>query len=72
MTQATITTVEFGITVAQEFVSAYGPVSLMTIQEELEIQCSLNLEKIAEVLEYCVNNDWEMYDDMDLIYWNRD
>ena len=71
MSQSRITTVDFGIEVAQEFVSAYGPVSLMTIQENLDVQCALNLSQTAEVLEYCVNNDWMQYDGMDLIYWNK-
>ncbi len=71
MSQSRIATVEFGIEVAQEFVSAYGPVSLMTIQEELDVQCALNLSQTAEVLEYCVNEDWEEYDGMDLIYWDK-
>ena len=71
MTQSRTASITFGIEVAKEFVSAYGPVSVSEIDRELKIQTGLNERNRQQVIEAGIATDWEQYEDFQDIYWDK-
>lgn len=67
-----LNSITFGIEVAQEFVAAYGPVATTEIDRELRVQTNLNERNRQQVIQAGIATDWELYDGMDNVYWNRD
>lgn len=71
MSTLKVNTVEFGIEVADEFVAAYGPTSILQIQRALREQTNLSATQRNNVINFCVRNLWDNYDGMTGIYWMR-
>lgn len=52
---------EFGITVAAEYVAAYGPVSILEITRALQEQTWLTARNCQQVIQYGIAELWEEY-----------
>lgn len=66
----TLSSIEFGVKVAREYVSAYGPVSLAGIRHDLSEQTNLTTRDMLTVITVCLHHHWQGYDGLPAV-WNN-